>query len=215
MGIKKATTIAKAFMSELPVGQDWYENRIKICTDCEFNSDNVAEEDLSMIQRLRLNTGMNRFCTACQCDIDRKCSVKTEECGMVKLSPPQTPKWNRLEVESSSKDGVTVENESADKTKISLNGSEYLIDFGLTTDKTIDCKFTVRRKGGLKIISVEPACGCTVPTINAFNNKAATISVKISTVGFKKGINEKTLAIKYQDGNTIKSIHIRFRNIIS
>lgn len=213
MGIKKAATIAKAFLSELPIGEDWYEKRIAICTDCAYNSDNVSKDDLSMLQKLRLETGMNRFCTACQCDIDRKCSVKTEQCGMVKLTPPQPPKWNALEVESTTRDGVTVENLSS-TTKISYSNNEYLFDFGITTEKTIECKFKVTRKNGLKILSVKPACGCTVPTINSFNNKSAILTTKISTVGFKQGLNEKTLVINYQDGNVIKDIYIRFRNII-
>ena len=215
MSIKKAKTIAKAFLSELPTGEEWYEKRIAMCTDCVYNSDNVPKDDLSLLQKLRIETGMNRFCTACQCDIDRKCSVKTEECGMVKLSPPQAPKWGMLEVESSSRDGVKVENFTEEAAKLSAYNNEYLFDFGITTEKTIECNFKVTRKAGLKILSVKPACGCTVPIINSFNNKSAIITTKISTIGFKQGVNEKTLAINYQDGNTIKEVYIRFRNIIA
>lgn len=215
MKIKKAATIAKAFLSELPVNEKWYQDRIAICTPCIYNSDNIEGEELTLLQKLRLNSGMNRFCTACQCDIDRKCSVKTEECGLVKLTPPQPPKWNKLEVESTIKDGVKVENLTSENAILSQHNNEYLFDFGLTTEKTIECQFKIFRKNGLRITSVNPACGCTVPTINSFNNKSAIITAKISTLGFKQGINEKTLAVKYQDGNTIKEVNIRFRNIIS
>lgn len=213
MGIKKIKAIAGSYINELPVGEEWYEKRLAACTDCKYNTDNIPEEERTVLQNIRLSAGAARFCSICLCPIDRKCSVKTEQCALSTLTPPQDPRWNRLEVESTTRDGVTVENLS-DTTKLSYNNNEYLFDFGITEEKAIECKFKVTRKNGLKILSVKPACGCTVPTINSFNNKSAILTTRISTVGFKQGLNEKTLSINYQDGNTIKEVHIRFRNIV-
>lgn len=214
MGIKKAKTIAKAYLSELPVGEEWYENRLSECNNCVYNSDNIKKEELSLLQKIRIEAGASRFCTICLCPIDRKCSAKTEECALSKLTPPQPPKWGMLEVESTIRDGVTVENLMPETTTLSSYNSEYLFDFGITKEKTIECKFKIFRKNGLRVLSVNPACGCTVPKVESFNNKSAILSIRISTIGFNQGVNEKTLAVKYQDGNTIKEVNIRFRNII-
>lgn len=215
MSFKKVKTIAKAILSEKPVDEKWYQDRIKTCEGCEYNSDNIAEDDKTILQKLRLNVNSSRYCTACLCFIDDKCAVKTEVCGRVALNPPRTPLWDAIEIESSHNDGVKIENLTPNTTKLSASGNEYLFDFGVTTEATIVCEFKVTRSKGLKILSVEPACGCTVPTVSSLSSKSSKLGIKISTIAFKEGVNEKTLKIRYQDVNNIKDIYVRFRNIIN
>ena len=214
MDLKKAKTIYKAFTEDLPVNEEWYQKRLEICNTCDKNSLNVPKEDLTFVDKLKEKTGMcvgenNSHCTACGCCIFQKCSQKTEVCGLKEIG--KTPKWFALEVEDIS--GVVIKTNSKD-IKVSVGGKEVLFDFGTSTEKTLSDEITVVGTN-IAFIKHTVSCGCThLDNVEQVDKNTLKLNVKISTLGFRPGLNEKTLTIYYFDKNSNeKSFTIRFRVI--
>jgi len=54
---QKIKNIAKAYTNSLPIGEDWYEDRLSKCVKCEFNSNNVTYNTLTAMQKVQKTTG--------------------------------------------------------------------------------------------------------------------------------------------------------------
>ena len=77
--MKKISKIAKAFLSETPTEESWYKQRLETCSSCEYNTDNIPEDQVTMADKLKMKIpSCNRVCTACGCCIDQKASLKEE-----------------------------------------------------------------------------------------------------------------------------------------
>lgn len=212
--IKKGVTIAKAFLNDLPEGQDWYEERLKICGPCEYSTANKAEEELTFTDKLKIKSGLcgeGPHCTACGCCIRQKTSVKTEVCGLVELG--KTPKWTPLEVTNKSGDLSILLTNSSDIVK--STSTEFLYDFGVKNDNVVKTTFIFRSKKNIKFSKTSVGCGCThVENVETLDDKNLKLDVTISTVGFRQGLNEKTMNIEYKDSSSnFKTVTIRFRLI--
>lgn len=217
MEMKKVKTIAKAFLSDLPVEEVWYQERLSICNTCDKNTKNMSEEELSFVDKLKIKTGIcvgedNSHCTACGCCIFQKCATKTESCGMKEIG--KTPKWNALEIEDV--DGRLAFEALHNTGKISKNGSEVLFDFGTSSEKVLKASFVIKSERQISFSKYSVSCGCTHPsTIEQPTNKSIKSNVDISTLGFRVGLNEKTMTIEYIESKTNKlnKLTIRFRVI--
>ena len=214
MSFKKAKTIAKAFTNKLPVGEAWYEERLKICNSCEFNTKNIEKEKLSITDRIQINSGIcdnNNHCTACKCCIERKCSVKSETCGLVKID--KTPKWIALEHPSELDDSLTIENLSPEMGDISWGERGFIYDLGSTSYPKLTMKFRVIKKDGLNIISQNAGCSCTVGHLTEVDENTAEFVVELSTLNFRSGEeNKRSITITYEDRSSkTKTLQITFK----
>jgi len=87
--IKKIPTIIKAKIKDKKKleTEEWYKERIEICSDCPLNSKNKEKKSVRYYILSILNL-RNDFCTDCGCELTAKASEEMEEC-------PQG-KWKQL-----------------------------------------------------------------------------------------------------------------------
>ena len=218
MSLKKVKTIAKAFINPLPVGEDWYEKRLEICNGCEYNSANIDPEKLSFGSKLKIQSGFcdnGNHCTACGCCIERKCSSRVSECGLVELK--MEPKWKAIEVESDSSN-FFIEYQGTDAILSTSNVNdreEFLFDFGQSSANVLKTEFKIRNKNPFEVIKYEVSCGCTHPeVIERESDNSYRILVNLSTLNFREGLNEKTITFFCETKNRRQElVFIRYRSI--
>ena len=215
MGIKKVKTIVKSYLEELPINEDWYKKRLEICDTCPLNSKNISKESLSITDRALIKSGIcdnGNHCTACKCCIERKASVKIEECGLAKIG--QKPKWNAIEVESNIDRDISVINLSPESGNFTIGKSNFDYDFGKVNSPKVSMKFQVKRKTKIEVKSFNNPCKCTVGELKQVDDNTVEFNVDISTVDFKKGINSRSLIITYYTNNlknNTKNVNIIFK----
>lgn len=213
MDMKKAKTIAKAFVNKLPEGEDWYEKRLEICNSCDYNTKNKDRSELSVKDKLQIGSKVcdnGNHCTACGCCIERKCSVKTEECGAVKLGLP--PKWESLETVSEIDDTLSIENLTPEVGKVTTDKTGFYYDFGEVYKPKISCKFRLKKSGGLDVINQSASCSCTVGDLEVIDKETTELSVDISTLTFKEGEETtRSLNVTYSENKRNKTIKITFK----
>lgn len=210
--IEKAKTIIKAFTSDLPVGEAWYEERVGICLDCDYNTINKEESELSFTEKIMTKNLCKTAgqCSACGCCIAEKASVRTESCGLKEIN--LTPKWRALDIPSYKGD-IHLETSSIG-VLIDSDSTGFIYDFGIVN--TIVAKTEIKLKFDKKseFKSHKVSCGCVFGIAKNLNDNVIVANVEISTLGFREGINEKTLYINYkQKGKDIDQIAIKFRII--
>ena len=214
MSLKKARTIVKAFTSKLPEGESWYESRLEICNACEFNTKNTPKDKLSITDRIQINSGVcdnNNHCTACGCCVERKCSVKSETCGLEKIG--KTPKWIALEQPSQLDDTITLENLTPEMGDIFWGEREFIYDLGATSNPKLLMKFRVSKKDGLNVISQNAGCSCTVGHVIEVDENTVEFIVELSTLNFRSGEeNKRSITITYEDrASKTKDLKITFK----
>jgi len=216
MDFKKAKTIANAFLEPLPEGQDWYENRLKICGACPHNSANKT--DLTLAEKLNINKLLKKgicdngnHCTACGCCIERKCATKSEDCGLVKLN--LEPKWRALEVPSTINKGISLINMSSEIGTIEAQKASFLYTFNAVKSNKLDFKFQIKTDfSKLKIKNYKPSCSCiAVNAMERIDANTFEFNISISTTGFREGWNERKLFVTYfERGSMTREIMITF-----
>jgi hypothetical protein len=216
MNIKKAKTIVKAFLSELPTGEKWYEDRLEICNSCEYNTKNIERNKLSMTDRIKISTGVcdnKNHCTACGCCIERKSSVKGETCGLTYLN--MEPKWVAIEVESTLNDGISIINMNPELGTLTYGDSGFVYDFGSSSDNVLTTKFQIKNdKGKLDVKSYNAGCSCTLGEMLVIDENTVEFKVDISTVNFRKeDLNMRSMNVVYnvENKNFTKTINITFK----
>lgn len=195
--IKKAKTIASAYLEPLPVGQEWYEKRLAACVDCDYNTKNI--ENKTMLQKLVSTVTENTIasqgtCNLCGCPVNRKCSRKGEVCSLVSMNIE--PKWSAIEVEYAKDPKITFENIKSESIIMESGENGPVLSFTSTENKHV-IKLKVSRKGLLDIRTFSVACGCTVPEVTVIDGKTAILNIEVSTVNFKEVVNTRTLTAHY------------------
>jgi hypothetical protein len=212
MNLKKAKTIVKAFLDELPVDEKWYQDRIETCNGCEYNTKNITREDLKLTDKLKISTGVcdnNNHCTACGCCIERKCSVKSETCGKVSIG--LSPNWLALEVESELDKSISVINATPEIGTLSNGEGEFIYTVSPTASNKISFSLQIKRSNGLNIKSYNAGCSCTVGEIQVIDKETSQLNIDISTLKFKEGeITNKTLYVTYLLDNKVGTKTIKF-----
>jgi hypothetical protein len=211
--INKAKTIIKAFTNDLPIGEDWYEKRLAICSTCELNSHNKEDGDLSFTERIMTGSLCKEKgqCTACGCCIAEKTSVKSMNCGLAEIG--KTPKWKAIEV--GSRKGNLVLETVGEAGEIKQHNDGFLYDFGIVPMMVAKGEFKIKSPDPITYIKYAVSCGCTHPSsVTAEDDKTILVNVDISTLNFREGINEKTLTIYYKGKKgAIEEVNITFRII--
>ena len=209
----KLRTIISAFSSEIPIDAEWFQERMTACEGCEYNSDNVLEEDLTLFDKVKIKNACSEgsMCKACGCCLHEKLGQKTEQCGLSALG--KEPRWNALSVETSSGDDLDVE--ILDKTALTINldiGTKmFLVKLGDVPEKIKEIKLQIHRKNTLKISQVKVQCSCTVPEQVQVDDNTVNLGTKIDTSRFTKDARfEKKITIVYYEGKGTKSTIIKF-----
>ena len=211
---KKIRNIAEAFLNPLPTEENWYQERLKICTACPLNSDNCTEEQLTDMQKFRKETlsgcPEKRFCTACGCCIDRKAAVKVEQCGATEIG--QEPKWVAIEIEDNNNKGFFVENLTPDKSKLSRVGGLYILDFGYVDSGKVTTTVQIEYPENTKFVNIIPSCGCTVAKTEQVSSTVIKFPLEISTNNFRAGtVIEKAITVSFMTGNLLKVINLKLK----
>jgi hypothetical protein len=200
MSLKKAKTIAKAFINELPEGEDWYKKRLEICSVCPYNTKNIPKDQLKISEKMKIASGVcddNHFCTACGCCIVRKAAVKSEECGLTKLY--MDPKWSALLAQSKLNQTITMENMTPEEGSIVVEDTQFTYDFGIRKEERLQLVFRLTRlKAPLNIKAIRPGCTCTsVDETKEIDENTIEVTVSLSTKGFRRGLNGRKLYVEH------------------
>lgn len=211
MNIKKAGKIIKAYIDELPEGEDWYEDRMKECRSCEYNTKNMDPSEVDLKHKVKLKTGvcsLEGVCTACGCCVDLKSSVKSETCGLKEIG--KTPKWIATEYENDDDKNLKVENMFPKDVSMVYSGGKYLST--VYTDKNkVSFKIKIHRKGGFNYLDSKSSCSCTDSQSEKIDDNNFMYNVDISTTSFKKGLNNRSTSIRYYVGKKVKEIQFKFQ----
>jgi hypothetical protein len=196
---QKIKNIAKAYTNSLPVDEGWYISRLSKCVDCEFNSNKVEYNSLTAMQKVQKTTNVcssNGFCTICSCCVDRKASVKSEVCALVKNG--KDPRWDAIEVEGLT--GFAVENITKNY-KLGFEEGIYQIDFGKREDVVLEFSFKIITNNSKYSYShVNTSCSCTSSNVESMEDGNKVFDMKLSTKGFPKGLTTRTASALYKDG---------------
>lgn len=157
----KIKTIYEAFTGELPVNEDWYQSRLKICSTCPFNTA-VSGADSFLMKTLKVIDGNAPQCKACGCYIDKKAAMKEEECGLSAIG--QKPLWPALKIATSGEEHIDIYNNSPEKVKLGLSkaADAYTLDYG-KVDYNFDFRieFLVETKKEISDYKCYVGCPCT------------------------------------------------------
>lgn len=161
---KKIKTIIDAFTGEIPKNEPWYQERLRICSTCPFNTA-VSGADSLFMKTLKLVDGNAPQCKACGCYIDKKAAMKEEECGMSQIG--QKPLWPALKIATQGTENVDIYNNSPEKVKMGISRSmdSYTLDYGKVDynfDFTIE--FLVETKSEISDYKCYVGCPCTKVT---------------------------------------------------
>jgi hypothetical protein len=212
---KKLKTIVNAYTEALPEAEKWFQERLKICQTCEFNSDNVPEEKKDMIFKLKAKTigksvcSKNRWCTACGCCIDEKASRKEVACGLTEIG--QAPKWPKLSFEDKKDNriNIIVSGEGEDSYVIEEILGDIYLDFGTVIKDVIDFKFRVFHPKSYLFVTTKVSCGCTVAEVTSIDENHIEVSGRVSTVGFSTSTaTVKGIQIDFDKGTTTVKLKI-------
>jgi len=215
MGLDKAKTIVKAFLSELPVDEKWYQDRIAACDVCEYNTKNKDKKDLRITDRIKMATGVcdnDNHCVACGCCIERKCSVKSENCG--KLSIGLEPNWIALEVPSFVDKKISIINMTPEIGKVYVDGGFFVYNVGEVRDTKTTFTFRIHKEDGLDVKNYNTPCSCSVADMTTIDNKTVEFKLDISTKTFETGVETtRNMTITYNLSDRIgtKNINLAFK----
>ena len=209
----KIRTIKDAFTSEIPTEETFFKERMKICEGCEFNSENMEPENISITQDIQIKNicKFKRMCTACGCCLDEKVGQKSETCGLKQKG--QTPLWEALKADTSSANDLNVEilNKTAKTVQLDIKKQYFAVGLGEDLTGVLPIELLISREAGLRISSIKPGCQCTVSTQEQVSDTEVKISLKIDTSKFDKGVRfEKPVTVNYfKTANGVGSVVIK------
>lgn len=194
-------TIKRAFLEDSDIDKKVLEDRRAICNGCEFNSLNINDEGLTLVQKARKKLHKDPFCTACGCQILEKTTQETEECGLASVG--KTPKWFRVKLETVGRFDLDIINNSIDKMNIDLTTDKkyYQIDIGkVQSNKDSEIEFLVKSKSNvvLKMVHVTPSCGsCTNSSFEIIDDNTVKINLSLNLEEIPLGKFSKNLYLGY------------------
>lgn len=185
--IKKGVQIAKAFTSEAP-DTDWYQERLKICNACEFNSCNIEGPDSPEITRTKRLAGAlgkkcDKVCSACFCCTDEKAKLPESICGLVEIG--KTPKWGKVGTSTSTKGfKMKIEVIPSDLGLLFENGKDS--EFHVDTNQEV-YSLTLKLTGD-KITTAKESCICMTIVSLENHEDHQLLHIDVNTHQFKKNV---------------------------
>lgn len=214
MNIKKGITIAKAFLSDAPVDQEWYQKRLSICETCPLSSKNAESVGIIHSNTSKLVCKGGPVCTACGCCIELKAGVKTETCGLIEKPELGSPKWGPILLEPKKNLRFSVENLNVDGSRLSYGENGSVIMEVEAEGNSIDLSLRASAKGDFEVLAIMAGCSCTAHAIVKEAENSYKFSFTISMRAFKQGvITTKNATVRYLDGRAVKELPIIFKII--
>lgn len=197
--MSKVKKIVKAIVSEKPIDELWYQERLSLCKKCPHNTSNGAEiisKGINITKavclRNEIASGSKETCSKCTCSIPLKTSLKDEECPM--------GFWKEQETVSS----TFTNTRDFSITPYSIDVEHGVNEFGfyLNHGKIENVNSRTVVQGGFELFysspfqltEANPTCGCTTVVIEKANKKSYKIkySIDVSTME----VHIKTINIK-------------------
>lgn len=198
--ISKVSQIWEGWTEKPKTEEAWFQERLKHCAPCEFNSGN---KELNLLQRTKEKAFGEPFCTACGCPFSKKLSVKRATCGMKDLG--LEPKWLPLAIEGGKfSKGTMLENPGQEKYSITNENGFYNLNFGETKEESVDINFELFVPIQYKFISTVAGCSCTHVKTKELGQGKYSISGKISTLTFMTGQKTtRVIEIRFDKGYSV------------
>ena len=217
--VNKAKVIARAFTQESNIDKNVLEHRRKICSGCEFNSDNANDKELGFIEKARKKLLKGEpFCTACGCQVNEKTTQETEECGLGEKG--LEPKWNRIRVETTDSLEIDLVNKSVDIVNVDLSKDKKAFEISFKNIFRKDIKeicflLQSKNKNNLEVNYVTPSCGsCTSSSFDKKDDNTCEVKVELNTSKISKGQFRKNVYIGYKINGKYKKNQIRLTGIL-
>lgn len=172
-----------SYIKPLPKDEDWFKDRISKCLECPLNTKNGAQLDSAKkkVATVLVNEEYGQ-CSLCGCPVERKASLKDEEC------PDNPPKWGSLVTKpaqgvTSITDMFSVECESGIESIKTVGGTFVVNALDVEKDLFLTFKVNTNFKGKvLKFIAGCPAC-----TKGSIEKKEQYYLIKVKVVKEDKG----------------------------
>lgn len=187
----KVKRIFQAFTEESDLPQDVVEYRRSICDICPFNTKNIEDKELSLLQRQKKIIG--DFCTKCGCYIEKKTSRSSEACGLEDIG--EKPKWNRVYLKTTGSTDLNLKNLTHELANLKISDLKENFELDLYSFKEFKEPVIIQIiDDEIQSISITPYCNCV--KVEAIEDN--TFSVFLDTSLLVKGSNVmKTLEISY------------------
>lgn len=198
--LRQIRDILKANLNPRPVGEDWYENRLKICSECPLNSKNANGQGETWFRKhvISKRDRNGEYCTACGCPIDRKASLTTSVCGISEITElieaGEKPRWGAIEIENDERFFYSVTNLNHSGCDIDYkkqgDGNFYLLDFGDVVSPLLTAKVKIYSPYKCQYINLEKE-NCLLTNV-----EQASDHIIITAVFSTKGQREDVLIDK-------------------
>ena len=191
----KIKRIFQAFTEESDLPDEIVKERLDICSKCPFNTLNIDNKELTLIQRQKKI--INDFCTKCGCFIDKKTSRAGESCGLESVG--EKPKWNRVVLKTVDSSDLNLQNLTYNicDMKISEMKDSYELDLYSFNSFDTAIELEILDKD-VSEVTLKPYCSCTV--VNVINENIFSIFLNVEQLTPNSNIN-KTIEIKYKKNN--------------
>lgn len=209
-GLSKVGMILKAYLTEDPVGEKFYEDRLEICRTCEYNSDNT-DKPIALEQRVAKSTLCpdKPICTACGCCIHKKAKVPTVDCGLADKG--MEPKWVALVKAGQLDKDLTISNLTPEIGSVGTYGQGFVYNVGNVTEDVVKFSLALSKKNsGIKLKNLAVSCGCTVAKHTIEEDGSLVINAELSTEGFVPGqkYTKRITVAHYVTSKSVKNINI-------
>lgn len=202
----QVSIIKEAFAADIPDDKDqwpeYYRIRMDICAACDKNTANGAIGGVGKFSARKIGAQ----CSVCWCFINRKCWSKNEACGLAEVEG-ETPKWNRIVMETSSSDLFDIENLSYDLYNIDLsdNGHEFVINLGdhERDDEVIFGFRVIPKDEGLRFNGIH-MCGCMASKTSIYDGSIMDFQIKLVNP-INVGPYNRLIVVDYLDDKSIDS----------
>lgn len=172
-----------SYVKPLPKDEDWFKDRIKKCLECPLNTKNGAELDSAKkkVATVLVNEEYGQ-CSLCGCPVERKASLKDEEC------PDNPRKWGSLVTKppkgvTSITDMFSVECEGAIESIKTVGGTFVVNALDVKKDLFLTFKVATNFKGkALKFMA-----GCLACTKGSVEKKEDHYIIKVKVTKEDKG----------------------------
>jgi len=174
---------------------EWYQDRLKVCLSCEYNSEN--KKNLTITDKVIIAANLGKAaCLACGCEIAAKASIQTEDCGIIKKGLKS--KWLKINLDKQEEFLVICKNENVKF--IHIKGNHYEIDYGkIPFQYNSEVGLTISKEElEISKLNSQASCGCTVLELT-FNNNIINFNIKYDTL--RLGSFAKTTSLTIRDKN--------------
>lgn len=187
----KVKRIFQAFTEESDLPKDVVEYRRSICETCPFNTKNIEDKDLTLLQRQKKI--IENFCVKCGCFIDKKTSRSSEACGLEDVG--EKPKWNRIYLKTTGATDLNLRNISHKVCNLKISDLKDNFELDLYSFKDFKEPIIIEVVDDeITTITLKPYCDCI--KVGIVGNNQFSISLDANALTPNSNVM-KTIEIEY------------------